>query len=399
MQDTTRNKKMSCPGGQEAPQWCPVGTFNQLTAQSDITSCQACPDGYISLETRAGCRLCPNGFWCDPQRGWQGSCIPGQYSPEGEIDCQECPKGYICPNGQEKRHCLGGHEPDPSHTSCVPCFPGFFSSEGSPDCQPCLTGHYCPHVGTVQPVPCPPGSWAHAPRQIKCQRDNTSSCCPDDMAEMLFAWKSIHSAGGLQSQLCPSGYFHSSGMTTSPCPRGSFEPREKSLKLSNRSSYFPGLKQCLKCPVGYFCPNGMSYPNPCPVGTYNPLQGQDESTDCRTCPAGKACTQTGLAQPDSDCMLGLRGEAETTCPMPSGTLLPSGYQTPNAIQVCTWHVEQQDRSSSRKRVCTMSSRIILPGRSQYSIRKLQRWTFLSRRYSNKYSVSMPSRNLQHQTWE
>ncbi|KAG8141530.1 hypothetical protein E2320_007145, partial [Naja naja] len=46
----------------------------------------------------------------------------------------------------------------------------------------------------------------------------------------------------------------------------------------------------------------MSFPNPCPVGTYNPLQGQDESTDCRACPAGNACTQTGLAQPDSECM-------------------------------------------------------------------------------------------------
>ncbi|XP_013918049.1 PREDICTED: signal peptide, CUB and EGF-like domain-containing protein 1 [Thamnophis sirtalis] len=136
-----------------------MGTFNQLTAQSDVTSCQPCPDGYISLETRAGCRPCPGGFWCDPQRGWQGACVPGQYSPEGEMDCQECPKGYVCPNGREKERCLEGHEPDASHTSCVPCFPGFFSTEGSSECQPCLAGHYCPNFGTAQPIPCPPGSW------------------------------------------------------------------------------------------------------------------------------------------------------------------------------------------------------------------------------------------------
>lgn len=69
-----------------------------------------------------------------------------------------------------------------------------------------FAGHYCPDFGTIQPVPCPPGSWADAPRQIECQRDNKTSCCPDNMAELFFAWKSLHSAVDLQSQLCPSGW-------------------------------------------------------------------------------------------------------------------------------------------------------------------------------------------------
>ncbi|XP_062995580.1 multiple epidermal growth factor-like domains protein 6 [Elgaria multicarinata webbii] len=229
-----------CSGGQMAPQWCPVGTYNQHTAQAEITSCQACPDGYISLESRAGCRACPDGYSCDPQRGLQRHCLPGQYSPEGEMECQECPKGYVCPNGQERWHCLGGQEPNPSSTFCVTCFPGFFSTEGTSECQ-----------------------------------------------------------------LCPAGHFRADGLMTAPCPAGSFESRERFARPSDgSSSYFPGAKQCLKCPAGYFCPNGTSYPNPCPSGTYNPLQGQDESTDCRTCPAGRVCTQAGLAMPDSDCMPG-----------------------------------------------------------------------------------------------
>ncbi|XP_033028439.1 protein NEL-like [Lacerta agilis] len=90
-----------CPGGHMAPRLCPIGTYNQLTAQEDIASCQACPDGYISLDTRAGCQVCPDGYQCDPQMGLQRKCIPGQYSPAGEMECKECPKGYVCPDGQE----------------------------------------------------------------------------------------------------------------------------------------------------------------------------------------------------------------------------------------------------------------------------------------------------------
>ncbi|CAM5128032.1 unnamed protein product, partial [Natator depressus] len=72
-----------------------------------------------------------------------------------------------------------------------------------------------------------------------------------------------------------------------------------------------GIRQCLKCPTGYFCPAGARYPHPCQAGTYNPLRGQDDATDCRACPAGRVCTQAGLTQPDSECMAGY------VCPMGS----------------------------------------------------------------------------------
>lgn len=64
---------------------------------------QACPDGYVSLDTRAGCRACPGGYSCDPHSGLQTSCSPGQYSPEGEQKCRECPQGYICPEGHNRQ--------------------------------------------------------------------------------------------------------------------------------------------------------------------------------------------------------------------------------------------------------------------------------------------------------
>ncbi|XP_062816991.1 zonadhesin isoform X2 [Anolis carolinensis] len=276
-----------CPGGQMAPQWCPMGTYNELTAQADITSCQPCPDGYISSETRAGCQVCPDGYWCDSQKGLQKHCIPGRYSPAGETECWECPNGHICPNGQETQRCPGGHEPNPNRTFCIPCFPGFFSIEGTLGCQP-----------------------------------------------------------------CPTGPFQATGLTVMPCPAGSFESRERFARSTNGSlSYLPGIKQCLKCPAGYFCPNGTSYPNPCSSGTYNPLQGQDESSDCRACPAGKACTQSGLAKPDSECMPGY------VCPVGSS----SPHAPSNACPPGTFsnHSDLFDKSQCEtcpeKFVCTKGS--------------------------------------------
>ncbi|CAM4687297.1 unnamed protein product, partial [Caretta caretta] len=295
-----------CPGGRAAPRKCPVGTANQLTAQADITACQACPDGYISSETRSGCRLCPDGYLCDPHSGFQKSCNPGQYSPEGELECWECPQGYVCPDGRNRQRCSAGQEPNPSRTHCVTCTLGSFSTKEALGCQPCPAGHYCPHIGTIQPLPCPPGSCTDAPGQSECQKCNESSCCLDTVGQIQQDREPVESPEDLQCPPCPSGHFCADGFTAPPCPAGSFEPREQFYRPSDSSSCLPaGIRQCLKCPTGYFCPAGARYPRPCRAGTYNPLRGQDDATDCRACPAGRVCTQAGLTQPDSECMAGV----------------------------------------------------------------------------------------------
>ncbi|KAK6297043.1 hypothetical protein J4Q44_G00331850 [Coregonus suidteri] len=56
---------------------------------------------------------------------------------------------------------------------------------------------------------------------------------------------------------------------------------------------------------------------PCQPGTFNPLEGQDEATDCRECYPGKACTQVALKAPDVDCM---QGPNALTNACPPGTL-------------------------------------------------------------------------------
>lgn len=78
----------------------------------------------------------------------------------------------------------------------------------------------------------------------------------------------------------------------------------KCTLCSNLLSFSPGVKDCLKCPRGFYCPEGTSDPVPCPPGSFNPLAGQEDLADCRECNAGKACTQVALRAPDVDCMQG-----------------------------------------------------------------------------------------------
>ncbi|XP_075765388.1 uncharacterized protein LOC142820450 [Pelodiscus sinensis] len=168
-----------CPGGRAAPRKCPVGTANQLTAQADIMACQACPDGYMSSETRAGCLLCPDGYSCDQHSGLWKSCNPGQYSPEGELECRVCPQGYVCPDGRNRQHCSAGQEPDPNYTHCVTCALGSLSTKETPGCQPCPAGHFCPDGFTAPP--CPAGSFK--PGEQFC-KSSDSSCLSDAAKEL-----------------------------------------------------------------------------------------------------------------------------------------------------------------------------------------------------------------------
>lgn len=68
-----------------------------------LMTLQVCPKGYLSLESGAGCRACPDGYSCDPRNGVQRSCNPGQYSPEGELECLECPESHVCPDGRSRQ--------------------------------------------------------------------------------------------------------------------------------------------------------------------------------------------------------------------------------------------------------------------------------------------------------
>ena len=49
------------------------------------------------------------------------------------------------------------------------------------------------------------------------------------------------------------------------------------------------------CPEGFYCEAGTPAPQPCPLGTFQASQGQD---NCTTCPAGYMCDQLNMTVPN-----------------------------------------------------------------------------------------------------
>ncbi|KAG9482440.1 hypothetical protein GDO78_011238 [Eleutherodactylus coqui] len=95
------------------------------------------------------------------------------------------------------------------------------------------------------------------------------------------------------------------------------------------------IEECSLCPAGYYCLSNTSYPIPCPPGSYNPLEGQDEVVDCTPCPAGSACTRSGLTQPDTDCSPGYEPSLapSTSVLLAHGATGPAWHLTENVIHV------------------------------------------------------------------
>lgn len=51
----------------------------------------------------------------------------------------------------------------------------------------------------------------------------------------------------------------------------------------------------IECPVGYYCPEGLNEPLPCPKGTYNTYTKSKDIDRCLECPKGSACDVTGIS--------------------------------------------------------------------------------------------------------
>ncbi|XP_047728089.1 uncharacterized protein LOC125173201 [Prionailurus viverrinus] len=242
------------------------------------------------------------------------ACLPGQDSMAGS--CLQCSKDFhyhggrtaqqpcltrICsrlPRLRESKdyQCyLPRQEPKAKHTAHVFCPLGYFFIDRVLSCQPHPTGHW-----------------------------------PKDSSGRGMEGEPLH--------LRAEGHFCPDGAITMPCLARTFESRRETPH-PNTSFCSAVLSQCLQCPAGYFCPNQATQPIPCQPGTFSPNPGQDETTDCVPCPAGKACTQAGLTQPDAECTPGNWKSKLAPYPLSSWPLLPSGHQTADPVPVSPRHLE------------------------------------------------------------
>ncbi|XP_058546733.1 zonadhesin-like isoform X8 [Neofelis nebulosa] len=320
-----------CPEGSSEPMPCPPGSFCATSGLSTPSGpCQAgyfCAKGAVSPAPEDGLTgaPCPPGTFCPAASHRPTPCPAGTFSglPEQTMPsaCQSCPRSFYCkeaglqaPSGP----CPAG-APVPTQ-----CPPGTWSEEGNktPEgCQDCSGGRLCSsgHL-TIWPAPCHLG--------VSC----TGGTAPATPME------------GLSGRSCPPGHVCPLGMVDpTSCPPGSYTPGTHTTKcyICPSGHYcVPGLRPQL-CPRGFYCPEGTGLNwQPCPPGTYGPVQGLSSLPECQACDRGRFCPSANATEAGGQCWEGFfcsRGstrpnpEADTeeeAGPCPQGHYCPRGSAIP-----------------------------------------------------------------------
>jgi len=321
-----------CPAGyyceytSTSPTACPIGTYNTATGKGAVTDCLPCPPGKeCGVATANEGTPCPIGSYC-PGGGTTRPCIPGSYCDDTSL---REPK--LCPAGTYGASTVGSR----LITDCKACGPGTWSNtmgEVSSCSQTCPPGSYCrsPNstisytvpaatsslynanstpsallpingrialpIGTVQPIPCPAGTY-----------------CPN-------------SGTGVPTN-CPTGtYSFSTGLIQrsqcTDCPPGTYCPS-------------PGAGSATLCPPGTFCPtSGGSSPNQCLIAQICPIPGLRAGSSC---PPGQLCDTPSLVTPLKNCPPGTfsLGGAGNNCSLcPTGLFGAGGSTTNECSGLC-----------------------------------------------------------------
>lgn len=338
-----------CPNGtmtsRENP--CPVGTYSNTTGLESLAECRDCPAGYYceaeNITEPTG--KCHPGYFCvlkevtpspNVTTVTGGPCPQGTYCAEGWSNPTPCPKGTygnrdklpsltdctVCPPGE---YCASSSLTAPNGS----CLAGFYCSNGSESANPvgqsygdeCPVGHYCPDH-SYEPTACPNGTYQPFTRMT-----NDSACLQCDAGKFCNSTGLSAVSGdcspGFYCVLGASSHAPYDGSTGNICPAGSYCPSG-----SPQHYYCPngtytnhtGASSCYDCPEGYYCVNrdradpcspGYYCPyqtganlQPCPAGTYNPVYGLSNVSQCVQCDGGKYCLTDGLSAVSGDCQAG-----------------------------------------------------------------------------------------------
>ena len=212
-----------CPGECNGPIACPIGTRSDAEKAISKSTCESCPEGYISAyEASTTCTICPSGTICpDPASPWT-PCATGSFSSAGSIECTNCTAGYACA--------------DPSLAPEI-CQDGQYSTAGQTECTPCPAGHFCPTT-SAEPVQCYAGYYS--PGLITdCTECPAGSSCMDPAVPPRACSEGTYSTATSEyCQLCPSGYScASAGGVPVPCDTATYRIEGDSI--------------CHQCPPGY----------------------------------------------------------------------------------------------------------------------------------------------------
>eukprot|EP00762_Andalucia_godoyi_P006917 ANDGO_08315.mRNA.1 Reticulocyte-binding protein 2 homolog a len=293
-----------CPMGSSVPVLCPQGTNRTDENGMNVTSCGACPAGFVCASNgtvvATGCLgatycpsgssspiscpagsycpalssapiLCADGSYCPNATEYRIPCTGGTYCPAGAIYPITCPAGYYCPDRS---------------TSPVPCPGSYYCTNGTSFPMYCPIGTYCPPL-SWQPTLCPLGTYLN---NGTSDRSSNSSCqaCP----------KGTYGAAPDRSycSACPAGYI---------CYGSTIQefPTDESLHKGRI------------CKPGTYCPSGSYAELECPAGTYQPDSGKGSRSDCLNCKSGSYNPTTGQSSclPCGSSSYSFEGATECKC--------------------------------------------------------------------------------------
>jgi len=310
-----------CPGGLNNISRCTPNS-NSPTRSDDGTDCQCVPGHYEPVPSETpllgpDCVPCAKDTYCPGGAGnvpcpvnsesRPGSdavedctCIPGYFGFDANT-CSECPEGNYCSGGFSKVQCPD-HSNAPAGSkklSDCTCNAGWAGSDPT-KCTICPAGFYCPGHGVVKAC------------QFGAESDEGSDKCRCKDGYQMQMDEAPYGPG--LCDLCPADSFCGGGEHKEACQPDSSSPKGSKYKTScicNAGFYADAAGSCVECPVGSYCPGGLSQKKiACPVNsnTYGP--GKTELSDCycdpgfagenpeqcSLCPSGFFCPGSGTVK-------------------------------------------------------------------------------------------------------
>ncbi|XP_067826821.1 multiple epidermal growth factor-like domains protein 11 [Heptranchias perlo] len=326
-----RARGFYCPNGTIAATQYPCfpGTYGPRKGQSSPDNCTACPRGFFCSFQTGGFgtsnppQPCKPGFYCPlhTPRFDSYPCPPGTFSPNpgnvDVIDCALCTPGNYCEGGKaaESGPCHPGHHCPlgTKHAEQYGCpngtFNAFYGKVEESDCLPCIQGHFCGY-GSVQPVPCIPGTfmlngYSRETQKVTGSPAKAGSNCHECTAGYYCQ------EGSVEPSPCGIGYYSSARYSKClPCEPGHYCDELVTaaavmleMKLCPSGKYCPlgtkSLAEARGCSKGRYCPEGTAMEIPCPPGTLNRSPGKGSLTECSPCPVGYYCSEGSFSETGS----------------------------------------------------------------------------------------------------
>lgn len=316
---------------------CTAGSYCETAGQTAVTgSCSAgfyCVAGTKVSTPSSG--LCSAGKYCASGSSVETSCVAGNYQPnQGQTSCISCPKGYYCPtetSDYTSNKCDKGYYCDASSTNSkqTACTAGYYNPTDyafdSSFCVPCDSGSYCELPGLSAPTASCSAGW-YCEEQSSVSQPASGSTYGGQCAAGSYC-----PSGSTAPKQCEPGYYCVGGQSTmsGQCTGGYYCG-------ASETSATPTDKQCTE---GYYCPTGSAAMTACPAGKYNNVVGQDELTDCLTCPASYFCEAATTINPtgnsSNECNAGWYCPSGSKTGKPEGTGCTAGHKCPTNSSVET----------------------------------------------------------------